>query len=117
MTVNKQFSDFRPSGTQAVRPDVYELQNRAPDPDSVVWVGMSQLAPWTGHVLVDLGCGSGFWLGRYADEAEEVVGVEPAAELVAMARARDAHARAGSPAPIPLPDSSGDVVHARFAHF
>ncbi|EQD49273.1 Methyltransferase type 11, partial [mine drainage metagenome] len=70
-------------------------------------------------VLVDLGCGSGFWLDHYADEAEVVVGVEPDAELLAMARARNARARvvAGSAEHIPLPDSSVDVVHARFAYF
>lgn len=119
VTVNERFSDFRPSGNQATRPDVYELENQAIDPDGLVWGAMRQLAPWAGRVLVDLGCGNGFWLGRYADQAAEVIGIEPDPDLAALARARDMRTRVveGSAEHIPLRDSSVDVIHARFAYF
>jgi SAM-dependent methyltransferase len=68
---------------------------------------------------VDLGCGSGFWLPGYADEAAKVIGVEPDPALVKLAADRDPRAEvvAGSAEHIPLPDASADVVHARFAYF
>jgi SAM-dependent methyltransferase len=113
------FSDFRPAPNQGGRPDLYELENRAMDPDGLVLEEMRQLAPWAGRTLVDLGCGSGYWLPGYAAEAREVIGVEPDPALLAAARARDRRARvlAGSAEHIPLADASVDVVHARFAYF
>jgi SAM-dependent methyltransferase len=112
-------SDFSPAPNQGSRPDLYELENQALDPDGLVLAAMRDLAPWAGGTLVDLGCGSGFWLPGYADEAAEVIGVEPDPALVALATGRDPRARvlAGSAEHIPLPDSSADVVHARFAYF
>ena len=38
---------------------------------------MRALAPWAGKTIVDLGCGTGFWLSRYAAEAARVIGIEP----------------------------------------
>lgn len=80
---------------------------------------MRTLAPWAGRTLLDLGCGSGFWLPGYAEEAAEVIGVEPDERLLPLARARDSRARVlhGSAEHIPLPDASVDVAHARFAYF
>jgi ubiquinone/menaquinone biosynthesis C-methylase UbiE len=80
---------------------------------------MRRAAPWAGRTLVDLGCGSGFWLPGYADEAAEVIGVEPDERLLPLARARDPRARVlhGSAERLPLADASVDVVHARFAYF
>ena len=120
MTADARFPDFRPSGNRAVNPDLYELENRALDPDAVVWEAMRRLAPWKGRVLVDLGCGSGYWLERYAaEEAAEVIGVEPDPDLLTLAARRGGPARvvAGSAEHLPLPDDSVDVVHARFAYF
>jgi SAM-dependent methyltransferase len=83
---------------------------------------MRTLAPWAGKTIVDLGCGAGFWLPRYA-HAASVIGIEPNPPLraVAAAAARDigphAEVLAGSAEHIPLPDRSVDVVHARFAYF
>jgi SAM-dependent methyltransferase len=113
------FPDFRRSGNLAVNADVYELENEALDPDGVVMDAMRRLAPWAGRTLVDLGCGSGFWLPGYAEEAAAVIGVEPDAGLVVLARERASPARIveGSAEHIPLPDDSVDVVHARFAYF
>ncbi len=113
------FSDFSPAGNQGGNPEVYEIENRALDPDGLVLAAMRKLAPWRDRTLVDLGCGSGFWLPRYADDAAQVIGVEPDARLVPLATARDGRARvvAGSAEHIPLDDATADVVHARFAYF
>src|SRR3954449_194437 len=110
-------ADFERSGNQGVAPDLYEIENRALDPQGLVLAAMRDLAPWAGRTLVDLGCGSGFWLPGYADEAAEGIGVEPDPALVPRGAARDPRVRvlAGSAESIPLPDASVDVVHARFA--
>jgi SAM-dependent methyltransferase len=113
------FPDFRPALNQGGRPDLYELENRAIDPDGVLLEAMRELAPWAGRTLVDLGCGSGYWLPGYADEAGAVIGVEPDPALLTLAMARDPRARVlpGSAEHLPLDDASVDVVHARFAYF
>jgi SAM-dependent methyltransferase len=119
MNAPNNLSDFRPAPNQGGDPALYEIENRALDPDGRVLDAMRTLAPWAGRTLLDLGCGSGFWLPQYADEAAEVIGVEPDPGLLPLAHARDARVRvlAGSAEHIPLPDASVDVVHARFAYF
>jgi SAM-dependent methyltransferase len=111
--------DFTPAGNQGVDPATYEVENRALDPEGRVLDAMRHLAPWRERSLLDLGCGSGFWLPRYAAEAAAVVGVEPDPRLLDLARSRDGGATVlhGSAEHIPLPDSTIDVVHARFAYF
>ena len=111
--------DFRPAPNQGGDPALYEVENRALDPQGLVLDAMRRAAPWAGRTLLDLGCGSGFWLPGYADEAAEAIGVEPDPGLLPLARARDLRARVlpGSAEHIPLPDASVDVVHARFAYF
>lgn len=111
--------DFVRSPNQAERPEVYELENAATDPSRVLLEAMRTLAPWAGRTLVDLGCGSGYWLPGYAEQAASVVGIEPDPTLVALAAGRAGGARvlAGSAEHLPLPDASVDVVHARFAYF
>jgi SAM-dependent methyltransferase len=113
------FPDFQAAPNQAGRPDLYELENQALDPDGVVLAAMRALAPWAGRTLVDLGCGSGYWLPGYAEEAAAVIGIEPDPALVPLAAARTEKAtvRPGSAEHIPLGDASVDVVHARFAYF
>ena len=113
------FPDFQAAPNQGARPDLYELENQALDPDGVVLAAMRELAPWAGRTLVDLGCGSGYWLPGYAAEAAAVIGVEPDPALVPLAAARHPKARVlpGSAEHIPLGDASVDVVHARFAYF
>jgi ubiquinone/menaquinone biosynthesis C-methylase UbiE len=111
--------DFRPAPNQGGNVELYEVENRAFDPGGHVLAAMRSRASWAGRTLLDLGCGSGYWLSGYADEAAEVIGVEPDPRLLPLAGARDPRARVlyGSAEHIPLPDQSVDVVHARFAYF
>jgi SAM-dependent methyltransferase len=111
--------DFRPAPNQGGNTGLYEVENRALDPEGHVLSAMRARAPWAGRTLLDLGCGSGYWLAGYADEAAEVIGVEPDPRLLPLAAARDPRVRVrhGSAEHIPLPGQSVDVVHARFAYF
>lgn len=108
-------------------PDVYELENLASDRAGVVDGRIAALHPLADAVLLDVGCGTGFHLPRFAERGARVVGVEPHPPLVERARAR---LRAGGPAArgaaavvagsaesLPLADASVDVVHARWAYF
>jgi SAM-dependent methyltransferase len=114
-----ELPDFKPAPNQGGNVDLYEVENRALDPDGHLLAAMRARAPWAGRTLLDLGCGSGYWLGRYAGEAAEVIGVEPDPRLLPLAAGRDSRVRVlhGSAEHIPLADRSVDVVHARFAYF
>lgn len=103
-------------------PETYEVENRAADPDGRLWSAMSSLVSWEGRTVLDLGCGTGFHLPRFAETAATVVGVEPHKDLVALARRRaravaNVQVLAGTAQSVPLPDHSVDVVHARWAYF
>lgn len=103
-------------------PATYELENRAADPHGRLEQAMSALADWAGRTVLDIGCGTGFHLVRFAATASAVVGVEPHPDLVALARRRTrslAHVRVeqGTAQSLPLPDASVDVVHARWSYF
>jgi ubiquinone/menaquinone biosynthesis C-methylase UbiE len=83
---------------------------------------MRERADWTGRTVLDVGCGTGFHLPRFAADAAAVVGVEPHADLVALARRRcrrlpSVRVAQGTAQSLPLPDASVDVVHARWAYF
>ena len=100
----------------------YEVENRATDPDGRLWSAMASLADWSGRDVLDLGCGTGFHLPRFAADARTVLGVEPHPDLLALARRRtralaNVSVVAGMAQAIPLPDASVDVVHARWAYF
>ena len=85
------FPDYRFAPNLGGHPDVYEIENRALDRAGHVLDAMRALAPWAGQTIVDLGCGTGFWLPKYAGEAARVIGIEPdpAARARAEAAARD----------------------------
>ncbi len=79
-------------------------------------------ADWAGRDVLDIGCGTGFHLPRFAVTASSVIGVEPHPPLAVLARRRvrrlpgvtvlDGQAEA-----LPVPDSSVDVAHARWSYF
>lgn len=103
-------------------PQVYELENRAVDPEGAADAAMRALRPWDGATVLDVGCGTGYHLPALASEAARVIGVEPHADLAALARRRCAglpgvtvHAAAAQD--LPLPDASVDVAIARWAYF
>lgn len=105
-------------------PGVYEVENRAVDPDGAIWAAMRRVADWTGRRVLDLGCGTGYHLPVLAERAREVVGVEPHLPLARLAAARvgehgPGHVAvvAGTAQQLPLADHSVDVVHARWAYF
>lgn len=112
----------RPSPNIWHHPATYEIENRAVDPDGLIEQAMRSVGSWDGRVVLDLGCGTGFHLPRFAETAASVVGVEPHGDLVALARRRTRrlpHVRVeqGTAQAIPLPDASVDVMHARWAYF
>jgi SAM-dependent methyltransferase len=114
------FTDFQRAPNIADHHDTYELENRAIDPSGVLWQALRDQADWHGRTIVDLGCGTGFWLSRYAVDAARVIGVEPDPDLRTRAEQRAAanvEVVAGSAEHLPLPDDSVDVIHARFAYF
>ncbi len=103
-------------------PATYELENRAADPEGAIETAMRAQASWSGRTFLDLGCGTGFHLPRWAADAATVIGVEPHADLVAMARRRtrrlpNVALHQGTAQAVPLPDASVDVVQARWAYF
>lgn len=103
-------------------PEVYEQENRAQDADGTLWRAVAEVAPVDSLDVLDVGCGSGFHLPRFAATARSVLGVEPHQPLVDAARERTADlagvgVRCGFAEDLPLPDRSVDVVHARTAAY
>jgi ubiquinone/menaquinone biosynthesis C-methylase UbiE len=112
----------RPSPNIWHHPATYEVENHAVDPDGRLWSAMLARADWAGRDVLDLGCGTGFHLPRFATSARTVVGVEPHPDLVALARRRTRQlsgvsVRQGTAQALPLPDASVDVAHVRWAYF
>ena len=103
-------------------PATYEIENRAADPGGLIEAAMASVASWDGVRFLDLGCGSGFHLPRWATSAASVVGVEPHPDLAALARRRtrklaNVSVSVGTAQALPVADSSVDVVQARWAYF
>ncbi|MGH3361023.1 MAG: class I SAM-dependent methyltransferase [Nocardioides sp.] len=103
-------------------PETYELENHAADPAGVLEPSMREIADWSGRVVLDVGCGTGFHLPMFAASAAAVIGVEPHPDLVALARRRTrslptVRVLAGTAQSLPLADASVDVVHARWSYF
>ncbi|MDQ2758453.1 MAG: SAM-dependent methyltransferase, partial [Actinomycetota bacterium] len=55
-------------------PLVYEVENLGVDRAGVIESAMRAVADWRGRDVLDVGCGTGFHLPRFADEARSVVG-------------------------------------------
>jgi SAM-dependent methyltransferase len=103
-------------------PAVYELENRAVDPDGVLETAMLQIRDWAGADVLDIGCGTGYHLPRFATTARTVTGVEPHRALAAAAVRRtvalgNVTVRQGTAQALPVRDASVDVAHARWAYF
>jgi len=103
-------------------PQTYELECHAVDPDRHIEGAMRAVTSWTGRDFLDVGCGTGFHLTRWADDARSVVGVEPHPALATVAVRRSSRlphvlVRTGTAQDLPLPDDSVDVAQARWAYF
>jgi SAM-dependent methyltransferase len=106
-------------------PATYELENRSVDPDGVIESAMRAVLGgqgWSGREVLDLGCGTGFHLPRWAADARRVYGVEPHPDLARLAARRTAGLASvtvavGTAQRIPLPPASVDVMQARWAYF
>jgi SAM-dependent methyltransferase len=105
-------------------PETYELENHAVDADGLVEQAMREVlgGGWDDRVVLDVGCGTGFHLPRFAERARHVFGVEPHPDLAALAARRTARrgnvtVLTGTAQSIPLPDAAVDVAQARWAYF
>jgi len=103
-------------------PATYEIENRAADPHGRIEAAMASVASWDGGRLLDVGCGSGFHLPRWATSAASVTGVEPHPDLAALARRRtrklsNVAVSVGTAQALPVADASVDLMHARWAYF
>ncbi|RNL82010.1 class I SAM-dependent methyltransferase [Halostreptopolyspora alba] len=103
-------------------PRVYELENNAVDPDGVIDSTMRGIRCVDDAHVLDIGCGTGYHLPRFAETARRVTGVEPHAGLADQARARtrglsNVTVRTGVAQRLPVPDASVEVAHARWAYF
>lgn len=106
-------------------PETYELENRSVDRDGLIETRMREVlgtVDWSQKHVLDIGCGSGFHLPRFAATARTVTGVEPHPSLAAMARRRTARLAnvevlTGTAQDLPVGAASVDVAHARWAYF
>ncbi len=103
-------------------PELYELENQAADRARVIETAMREIHDWAGLDVLDIGCGTGFHLPRFARTARSVTGVEPHPPLVAAARRRTAALASvrvveASAEDTTLPAASVDVAHARWSYF
>lgn len=127
MPAERELRGVVPSPNIWRTPGAYEVENRGADPDGVLEAAMRSRHDWAGQALLDLGCGNGFHLERFASTASRVIGVEPHAPLVSAALQRVSalgpdlrsriEVRRGTAQQVPLPDASVDVVHVRWAYF
>jgi SAM-dependent methyltransferase len=112
----------RPSPNIWHHPATYEIENRAADPGGRLEAAMAAIHDWTGRTVLDIGCGTGFHLPRFAERAARVTGVEPHPDLAALARRRtrrlgNVSVSQGVAQALPVADASVDVAHARWAYF
>ncbi|HNA99171.1 MAG TPA: class I SAM-dependent methyltransferase [Marmoricola sp.] len=103
-------------------PAIYEIENRAVDPDGLILAHLSKHAPWRDRVVLDIGAGTGFHLPIFATQAQSVIGVEPNLDLLAIAARRVRHLtnvelRHGSATALPVASNSVGMMQARWAYF
>jgi SAM-dependent methyltransferase len=120
--VERPLPGVHPSPNIQKHPKIYEWENLAADPEGKLEAAMWRLNPWSGKTFMDIGCGTGFHLPRFATKAARVIGIEPhrASLLRAQARVRslaNVEILRGAAEALPIDDASIDVAHARFAYF
>jgi SAM-dependent methyltransferase len=103
-------------------PSTYEVENLAVDRTGLIETAMRSHGDWAGRDVLDIGCGTGFHLPRFAVSAHSVTGVEPHPSLAVMARRRVRRLRNvtvldGTAQALPVPEASVDIAHARWAYF
>ena len=103
-------------------PQTYELENRSVDPDGRIEAAMREIADWSGRDVLDVGCGTGFHLPRWAGDARAVYGVEPHPDLARLAARRTSRLAnvtvlTGTAQRLPLGPATVDVMHARWAYY
>ncbi len=105
-------------------PAVYELENRATDPEGLIEAALRSVADWTAKIVVDMGAGTGFYVPLFHEDAAHVYAVEPhgPSRLLAMERVvklglEKASVMTGSASESFLADRSVDIFHSRFAYF
>jgi SAM-dependent methyltransferase len=102
--------------------ETYELENRSADQERLIESAMREIADWSGLDLLDLGCGTGFHLPRWAVDARAVYGVEPHPDLARLAARRTSRlpnvtVLPGTAQRVPLAPATVDVMQARWAYF
>lgn len=90
--------------------------------DGEIWQVLAESAGWRGKDVLDVGCGDGFHLPRFAEQAKSVLGVEPHQLLIERALLRvddlaSVTVLCGCAQALLVADASVDVVHARTAYF
>lgn len=103
-------------------PEAYEIENAGTDREGAIEAALRSVRAWDGLHVLDVGCGSGYHLPRFAATARRVTGVEPHPRLVELARARvhgmaNVRVLSGSAEALPLPEAGVDIVQARWAYF
>lgn len=83
---------------------------------------MLAVRPWQGATVLDIGCGTGFFLPPMVTAvgpAGTVIGVEPhhASRVAAAQRCPAATVLPGTAGSLPVRAGSVDIAHARFAYF
>ncbi|MFC0420296.1 hypothetical protein ACFFHP_07030 [Glutamicibacter ardleyensis] len=71
-----ELSDFVQAPNQGLHPEVYETENNAMDRSGVLFARLQDLAPWDGKGLLDLGCGTGYWLLKCLTDFRTFIGVD-----------------------------------------
>lgn len=122
--MDNDLSGVHASPNRQNAPDVYEIENRAADPDGLIEAAMYTIAPWDDKIVLDLGAGTGFHIARFHAQAKHVVAVEPnsPSRLQIMVRVIRLNlgrvsVMHGSAEHLLLPNASIDIMHARFAYF